>query len=230
MMGKDGYSREGFFGEIIHYDSKGHKIGESRPSLFGGYSNYDAKGHKVGETRPGFFGYNTYDNKGHKTGSSSPGFLGTNHYDAGGHKTGTSMQGFLGTNTYGAGSDADIIGRGVAATLVERDMEANSSFSGNVGRQVDVTPSPRYQVQKQSSSPGISAAENIADENPKIVRYVICHIPDLRVNRNYLCNDESVSIGDFVRVSDQDVRLEVLAVVECDPSAAPELSQKVLYK
>ena len=69
-MGKDGYSREGFFGEIIHYDSKGHKIGESRPSFFGGYNNYDNKGHKIGETRPGFFGYNTYDNHGHKTESS----------------------------------------------------------------------------------------------------------------------------------------------------------------
>ena len=25
-MGKEGYSREGFFGEIIHYDSKGNKV------------------------------------------------------------------------------------------------------------------------------------------------------------------------------------------------------------
>ncbi len=47
-MGKDGYSREGFFGEIIHYDNKGHKIGESWPSFFGGgYNNYDNKGHKT---------------------------------------------------------------------------------------------------------------------------------------------------------------------------------------
>ena len=47
-MGKDGYSREGFFGEIIHYDNKGHKIGESWPSFFGGgYNNYDNKGHKI---------------------------------------------------------------------------------------------------------------------------------------------------------------------------------------
>ena len=62
-MGKEGYSREGFFGEIIHYDSKGNKIGESRPGFWGDtYSNYDAKGNKIGETRPGLFGeYNTYD-------------------------------------------------------------------------------------------------------------------------------------------------------------------------
>ena len=60
-MGKEGYSREGFFGEIIHYDSKGNKIGESRPGFWGDtYSNYDAKGNKIGETRPGLFGeYNT---------------------------------------------------------------------------------------------------------------------------------------------------------------------------
>ena len=34
-MGKDGYSREGLFGEIIHYDHKGHKIGESWPERHG---------------------------------------------------------------------------------------------------------------------------------------------------------------------------------------------------
>lgn len=31
MTKKEGYSRVGFFGEINHYDAKGHKIGESRP-------------------------------------------------------------------------------------------------------------------------------------------------------------------------------------------------------
>ena len=29
-MGKKGYSRRGFFGDIIHYDANGKKIGESR--------------------------------------------------------------------------------------------------------------------------------------------------------------------------------------------------------
>ena len=38
-MGKDGYSRKGWFGDIIHYDSKGNKVGESRPGVFGGYNN-----------------------------------------------------------------------------------------------------------------------------------------------------------------------------------------------
>ena len=50
MSKKEGYSRRGFFGDIIHYDANGHKVGESRPGLFGGMNNYDAKGHKVGHT------------------------------------------------------------------------------------------------------------------------------------------------------------------------------------
>ena len=29
-MKKEGYSRKGFFGEIIHYDANGNKIGESQ--------------------------------------------------------------------------------------------------------------------------------------------------------------------------------------------------------
>ena len=35
-MSKDGYSRKGFFGETIHYDGNGKKIGESRPGFWGG--------------------------------------------------------------------------------------------------------------------------------------------------------------------------------------------------
>ena len=56
MANKGGYSREGLFGTIHHYDAKGHKIGESRPGFFGGYNNYDAKGHKVGESNQDGFG------------------------------------------------------------------------------------------------------------------------------------------------------------------------------
>ena len=32
-MSKDGYSRKGLFGDIIHYDSKGNKVGKSTPGL-----------------------------------------------------------------------------------------------------------------------------------------------------------------------------------------------------
>ena len=125
MSKKEGYSVEGLFGTIKHYDSKGHKIGESVPSMWGGYNNYDSKGHKIGETRPGFLGYNTYDNKGHKTGSSMQGFLGTNHYDAKGHKVGTTMPSFLGSNTYGNGNTSpDVVNQASAAAAMERDAAA----------------------------------------------------------------------------------------------------------
>ena len=33
-MGKDGYSRKGFFGDIIHYDSDGNKLLHSFPNWF----------------------------------------------------------------------------------------------------------------------------------------------------------------------------------------------------
>lgn len=97
-MSKKGYSRPGLFGDIHHYDEKGHKIGTSRPGLFGGYTNYDEKGHKTGHSNPGLFGdYNHYDNKGHKTGSSRPGLFGSySNYDEKGNRTGLSDPGFLG--------------------------------------------------------------------------------------------------------------------------------------
>lgn len=102
-MSKKGYSRKGFFGEIHHYDSNGHKTGTSKPSILGGYTNYDAKGHKTGHSNPSFFGgYNHYDNHGHKTGHSDPSFFGSyNHYDNHGHKTSHSDPSFLnGYNHY----------------------------------------------------------------------------------------------------------------------------------
>ncbi len=91
MSDKGGYSREGLFGDIIHYDSEGHKIGESRPGFLGGYTNYDAKGHKIGSSEEQIFGvgYNHYDNSGHKIGSSSESFFGGyDNYDAAGRRTG----------------------------------------------------------------------------------------------------------------------------------------------
>ena len=33
-MAKNGYSRKGFFGEIIHYDARGRKVGESRKNFW----------------------------------------------------------------------------------------------------------------------------------------------------------------------------------------------------
>ena len=40
-MADKGRSERGFFGDIIHYDEHGKKIGISSPSLFGGYNHYD---------------------------------------------------------------------------------------------------------------------------------------------------------------------------------------------
>ena len=90
-MSDKGYSREGLFGQINHYDEHGHKIGESWPGLFGGYTNYDADGHKTGRSEEQFLGagYTHYDNQGHKIGRSDEGFLGGyNNYNADGHYTG----------------------------------------------------------------------------------------------------------------------------------------------
>lgn len=97
-MGNKGYSRQGFFGDIYHYDEHGRKTGTSRPGMFGGYTNYDANGHKTGHSDPGFFGgYNHYDNHGKKIGHSDPSlFGGYNHYDANNKSTGSSDPGMFG--------------------------------------------------------------------------------------------------------------------------------------
>lgn len=91
-MSKKGYSRQGFFGDIHHYDEHGHKTGTSRPGLFGGYTNYDSHGKKTGHSDPGFFGgYNHYDNHGKKIGHSDPSlFGGYKHYDSNNKSTGSS--------------------------------------------------------------------------------------------------------------------------------------------
>lgn len=97
-QGKGGYSEEGLFGEIIHYDDKGHKTGESWPGLFGDYTDYDENGHKVGTSWEHAIGggYTHYDNQGHKTGSSEEGFFGGyTHYNAEGHVYGQSDRSVL---------------------------------------------------------------------------------------------------------------------------------------
>ena len=218
-MGKDGYSREGFFGEIIHYDSKGHKIGE---------------------TRPGFFGYNTYDNHGHKTGSSSPGLFGTNHYDSSGHRTGTSMPGFIGTKTYGSG-DADLIGNASAAAAMERDPSfASWGSAGDSGKsessfqhQASVTQTA-FQNQPVSSS-AQNSKENLSEtkiQDLKMVSYIIARWPGEETNRYYLCQNETIKVGDMVKVSDIPEKIEVLAIVACDEATLAEMkiTQKVLWK
>ncbi len=88
-----GYSREGLWGEIIHYDAEGHKIGESWPGLFGDYTDFDADGKKIGHSQEHLYGggYTHYDKDGHKTGSSNENFSGGyTHVDNTGYVTGHS--------------------------------------------------------------------------------------------------------------------------------------------
>ncbi|MBR6229150.1 MAG: hypothetical protein IKQ97_05385 [Eubacterium sp.] len=89
---KKGYDRRGLFGDIIHYDEHGKKIGVSKRGFFGSYTDYDASGKKIGRTQEGFFGrYKYYDNRGNQTGYSDPAmFVGTNHYDKSGNRVGHS--------------------------------------------------------------------------------------------------------------------------------------------
>lgn len=214
MSKKEGYSVEGLFGTIKHYDSKGHKIGESVPSMWGGYNNYDSKGHKIGETRPGFLGYNTYDNKGHKTGSSMQGFLGTNHYDAKGHKVGTTMPSFLGSNTYGNGNTSpDVVNQASAAAAMERDAAAMAIgiiASQNSDMRWDTAPN-----RSASATPEPTAKNKEAN-----IQYIIARLPGERQNRFYLCDGE-VFIGDLVTVPNCPTPIKVLAVITCERAAAP---------
>ena len=101
---KPGRSRQGVWGQTVHYDAKGHKTGETWPTAYGSVS-YDEKGHRTGT------GWNTptgtqvhYDSSGHKTGESFRAPSGTTiHYDAKGHRTGESFTSPLG-NTRHIGS------------------------------------------------------------------------------------------------------------------------------
>jgi hypothetical protein len=94
---KKGHSRKGFFGETIHYDANGNRIGESRRNFTGGYDHFDSNGNKVGSSHKNFVGgVNHYDADGEKSGSSR-GFWGqTNHYDTQGSKVGESTRNFTG--------------------------------------------------------------------------------------------------------------------------------------
>lgn len=236
MSKKEGYSVEGLFGTIKHYDSKGHKIGESVPSVFGGYNNYDSKGHRIGETRPGFLGYTSYDAKGHKIGATSQGFFGANHYDASGRKTGSSLPGFFGTNTYGSGSGgADLIGKASAAAALERDPR--------FGIRPGVSPHPFYTEQaldvkkpaalagpaKSAQPPVQSAQEHVRTET---LRYAIAFAPGETRKLYYLCTG-SVRVGDRVRVTGRESPVTVQAVVETIPDACPfdlQHAEKVLSR
>lgn len=56
MMAKKVRSMKNFWGETVHYDEHGKKIGVSRPNFWGGITHCDARGKKVGTTRKSFWG------------------------------------------------------------------------------------------------------------------------------------------------------------------------------
>lgn len=77
-MAKKVRSVKNIFGETVHYDEHGKKIGESRTNFWGGTTHYDARGHKVAETTSNFWGgKTTRDTRGHKIGESNRNFRAT---------------------------------------------------------------------------------------------------------------------------------------------------------
>lgn len=237
MSKKEGYSREGLFGTVQHYDAKGHKIGESRPSFFGGYTNYDAKGHKVGESRPSLLGgYTNYDAKGHKTGSVSPGLLGgQTHYDAGGRPIGTSSPTILGGQTHGGnfGGSAGLINNAGAAAAIHRDEQAartpvspvppgaaggvkENMFNSSARKDRAVQSEPRAErTIAGNDGPAQSAAGSIP------VCYIIASVPSRQANVSYRTEETDLRVGDQAVDADTGEQITVLAVVECLPDALP---------
>lgn len=242
---KGGYSREGFFGDIVHYDSKGHKIGESRPSLFGGYNNYDAKGHKVGESRPGFLGYNTYDAKGHKIGSTTDGFLGTQkHYDSSGHRNGSSRESFSLTASQvneTMGDTATMINQAGSAAGLRHDRAFQTAVAITVGaaaisRAAENDTGATHEIYRNNPVKydgylfDDEEDEDDLLEDGKPLRYVMAWQGPGYHTSNYRIEDESIEVGDYIIPEYPPVAMEVLAVVECLPEAFPNCSTIKVYK
>lgn len=241
MAKKEGYSREGLFDTVYHYDSAGHKIGESRPGFFGGYNNYDAKGHKVGESRPGFFGgYTNYDTQGHKTGSVSPGFFGSQvHYDAKGHRIGTSDPTFLGEQSHSGnfGGNAGLINNAGAAAGVRRDdrtirtvigittaasaaREAQSEwFDEDDEDGSDWTHSSGSIGYAPAPSPDATAQKEPDRNVSRTVHYYIVRSSSGETS-NYR-TDDVFEIGDIITEPETGEDVEVLASVDCLEEALP---------
>ncbi len=96
------HSVKGLFGQIIHYDEQGTKVGESWPGLFSGsLDHYDADGNYAGYTQPGVFADGIhYDAQGNKTGETWGGLFGQeNHYDSDGNFVGDSWDTLTGIET-----------------------------------------------------------------------------------------------------------------------------------
>ena len=239
MANKGGYSREGLFGTIHHYDAKGHKIGESRPGFFGGYNNYDAKGHKVGESRPAFFGgYNNYDAKGHKTGSTAPSILGSStQYDSQGHRVGSTRIGLLGDQKHSGAIDLNQAGGAAGArqdarimTAIEitaaGSMAASHAAKSEWFDEEDDTAAPIHSPKEGTSKPGGDSV-HLSGIPAKTARYIIIRTTTQGADMYCVTNDE-YQIGDWVAVDGIEGQAQVLAVVEClEDALPPETDTKI---
>lgn len=81
-------SIQGLFGQTIHYDENGNKVGESWPGLFtGSLEHYNDVGEHVGHSERGFIeDLVHYDSDNNCVGSSERGLFGsTHHYDSDGY-------------------------------------------------------------------------------------------------------------------------------------------------
>ena len=94
-------SVQGLFGQTIHYDENGNKVGESWPGLFGGENHYDQDGTFIGSSERGLIADRVhYDADHQRIGETYTGLFGSKeHYGQDG-KIGSSWDGLTGTNTY----------------------------------------------------------------------------------------------------------------------------------
>lgn len=91
----------GFFGQKIHYDEKGNRVGESWPGLFeGSMEHYDASGEHVGSSMPGLINdYVHYDDDNNAVGYSQRGLFGTTHHYGEDGYEGDTVEGLFSSTT-----------------------------------------------------------------------------------------------------------------------------------
>ena len=93
----------GLFGETIHYDESGVKVGESWPGLFNGSMvHYGADGSYAGRSDPGLFAeFEHYDADGSHLGSTYHGLLNGMHvhYSDNDGYVGDTLDGLVSSDT-----------------------------------------------------------------------------------------------------------------------------------
>lgn len=97
-MSQKVYSVPGLFGNTLHYDESGNKVGESWPGLFGGsQEHYDANGNHIGSSHVGLFSEQVYYGENGYAGRSDLGLFGErNHYNKDGDFIGDTWDTMIG--------------------------------------------------------------------------------------------------------------------------------------